>query len=421
MAGGIIKSAVLTEGFPYFVNETGKQVNFFKLQGQFLARVGNWIAAANALMTSSMVATSRKDQHRQNALRASVFQSHYKNTGSTYSGGFRKTAEGKTWVVGARNSVGSDGSGINEETGSTLRMQWESVVMHNRTVNGYGSQIYDKEYFKQHDLLKQGYRLLTEIGEAIRGDNVTYKVAMRNVGGSGGGFGDVWEYNMNLNKYLDFAATKSNNIFRSDLNLTDSTKKLDSGLGVGMTKSVWTAAMLQSIEVFLSQVRGYIEWHGGGSGPASSKMHAAKHPYAKANKGQILEAFLQSGYITKWLRSPSKDDWKGLIGDYMNMAMGRGEGNTFAAFWQGGEGGTNLADIQVKGRYASITSMSTLVRQMTRVYAFLNRMKPEQFVAEAKENFIASGKMSDEQALEQLIKMFYSEMFLTKNTITLYV
>ena len=58
---------------------------------------------------------------------------------------------------------------------------------------------------------------------------------------------------------------------------------------------------------------------------------------------------------------------------------------------------------------------------MTRIYAFLHSMKPEQFAKEAEENFLASGKMSDADALEQILKMFYSEDFLKHHSITLYV
>lgn len=421
MAGGVIVSAISEEGFPYFVQEVKNRVNFFKLRQKFLPQISQWIAAANALMTDSTIEganrrrkTAKNNLTDQERLYHSVFSSYYQN-------------DDEEWVEGPRNAVTSSGAPSKRRTGLTLKMQWNNVVSHNRSrLYNQDSKIYDANFFRRYDVLKQGYRILTQIGEVIRGDEITYKIVMRGQGiGMGGAFGATWEYNTNLQKFLKYGGTDNRyllgkttmeNLFRADLKLTDSNSRLYNNLD---NKRQWDPQEEIDIDWFISQVRGYIEWHGGGPGPAESKMSSAVHPYADANKGQILEAYLQSGYTAKWLRSPSEADWKGLIKDYMAMAKGETSAG-FAAFWQGGEGGTNLANIQVKGRYASITSLKTLVRQMTRVYAFMNEATPEQFVNDAKANFMSnSAPFQDERAIEQLIKMFYSTEFLQNYQITI--
>lgn len=429
MAGGVVVSAITEEGFPYFVQEVKSKVNFFKLRDKFLPQISQWIAAANALMTDTSLEGANRIRKGANLtdqarLRRSVFMGYYESADKVYE--TVTTKSGKTWQVSDRNAVTSSGETSKHGGGLTLSAQWGAVVEHQRrSAYSKNTQIYDTNFFKRYDVLKQGYRILTQVGEAIRGDEITYKIVMRGQGiGLGGAFGETWEYNTNLQKYLAHAATGNSyqlgkstmtNLFRSDLKLTDSTAKLDAGLG---GHRMWDAQEETDIDWFISQVRGYIEWHGGGSGSAASKLSFARHPYADANKGQILEAYLQSGYTAKWLRSPSKADWKGLIGDYMAMARGE-KGNTFSAFWQGGEGGANLASIQVKGRYASITSMKTLVRQMTRLYALMNGFTPEQFVDEAKVKFLGSGKFGDDKIIDELIKMFYSQDFLKSYQITI--
>ena len=428
MAGGVIVSAISEEGFPYFVEEVKKRVDFFKLRNKFLPQISAWIATANALMTDTSIEGANRIRKNSNLtdqarLRRSVFTGYYETADNPIE--TKTTRTGKVWQVAARNAVTSSGATSLHGGGATLENQWSSVVLHNERYNLKNrSVVYDSKFFKRYDVLKQGYRILTQIGEAIRGDEVTYKIVMRGQGiGLGGSFGETWEYNTNLQKYLKYAGTDNTyqlgsvtmeNLFRSELRLTDSNQRLQDNLGGRM----WDAQEETDIDWFISQVRGYIEWHGGGKGSAASKMSYARHPYADANKGQILEAYLQSGYTAKWLHSPSKADWKGLIGDYMNMAMGI-RGNSFSAFWQGGEGGANLATVQVKGRYASITSMKTLVRQMTRVYAFMNGLTAEDFVNEAKQNMLGSGKFGDDKAIEQLIQMFYSEEFLQNYQITI--
>lgn len=386
-----VRDPINTEGRQYFEEQTRKL--FPELRNQFLPQIGQWLVDAQALLSMEVSDLARgdkrwargKDKTQQKARRG-IF-------------GYTDRIEGYTY----RGYVPSDGS----STGgtwhrNTLESQFKSVALHaERYTEGLQSVVYNPDYFRKNDLLRRGYSILTRMGEYIRGDKVTYTIILR--ADSGNFLSETWEYTINdVDDFLKMATNDARSIFRRNLKINEDLLRENAAKYPEIVNSrKWSSEETRLAALYARQVHGYIEWHG----------KKSKQIFAGANRGQIMEAFAMIGRFTQIL--PHTSVWHALIKEPMMAATGQTESG-FAAFWQGGEGGYYLQNIQMKSNDAGITNMTTLIRQMTRVYSFLNQFRPEDFVDQAMDNFAHYGGMTEEEVSAKLVEMFYSQEFLNK-------
>lgn len=398
-----IRGAINTEGKQYYIEQTKKL--FPKIKDQFLPQISQWLVDAQALLymdVEDLAGANKKwagSKIRLNGQETrEKARTQYRARRNIF--GYTESMEG----YHMRGYVPSDGSSSGEGRHGTanLESQFRSVVIHAERFAEYNrSVIYNADYFKKNDLLRRGYSILTQIGEMIRGDKITYTIILR--ADSGNFLSETWEYTVNdVDKFLSAATNDARSIFRRNLKINeDKLRAAADSASSGVSRRKWTSEETRLAALYARQVHGYIEWHG----------KVSKQIFAGANRGQIMEAFMMIGGFTQIL--PHTSVWHALIKEPMMAATGQTD-DGFAAFWQGGEGGYYLATTQLKSNDAGITNMTTLIRQMTRIYSFLNQFKPEQFVEEAMENFNASGKMTEDEVAEKLVEMFYSKEFINK-------
>lgn len=363
---GVIKQVFVEEGIPYLQNETQK-IFLKDIQSQFLPRISAWILQANRIMTLDT------------SLRTKVFNSNGMAGGIT--------------TVDSRSTRSIMSAAIRRNEGQLLKDQWDDTVLKAQQ-NMIALQQID---LNTEQVLKEGYRILTQIGEMIRGDTISYRVVIRNES-----FTKVYDYMLSLDEFLnDIVSMKTfkGQVSNSALGL----KSFDQLTNINTNRREWSDAEISNFQLFMAEVRGYHEYHG------KIVMHPLK---PSANEGQLLEAYLNSGFKAQF--SEADIYWKNFkpIAKRILAASARLSTKEALAdpspFWQGGEGGKYLQNIQVKGKGGNMPTLRLLVRQMTRINQILNNIGTK--VKEGVKNkSIATVNISDEEALEAIINMFERE------------
>lgn len=198
-----------------------------------------------------------------------------------------------------------------------------------------------KDLITTSSILTDGYVLLNEIGEKIRGTSITYKIITTTQGSAVSQIKSgeqVYEWDVPLEAFLKVtnAIEKSRLVLRSTTTvhkmLVAELNKEKNPLTIQGVS--WDSSKIKEYSQFVDEIRhntNYARW-------------------AKVNEGNLLEAFLR------------KEQYNISIYEAMENTMKKPD-----AFFQGGD----IDDVQIKGLKASITNLNTLIQNMDRVLAIL--------------------------------------------------
>lgn len=296
-------------------------------------------------------------------------------------GAIQLTTEMQSWMGQIRQVISAINS-YQATTNSILNQSAQAAVKNMQNSGAYNSRIYTnvsdaKRQMKYQQFVQQGYTLLNQIGEFIRGKEIKYKLIIRTDNDS-----SIYEWSdVSLKDFLSLStiADSGRMRLRSENPIIETLSKK-----YGEQDSVrWGDEKVQSYEKFKEYITNYIDDSG-------------DRRWEKVNQGNLLEAFVK--YYD--------NQQKGTMESYMYSTM---SGNQ--AFWRGGDYG----DYQVKSNEASITNISSIITQLESTYSKLasiqtmittNSNTNSQAAAGVITNIEASIKKQVEQKVQELVKEF---------------
>lgn len=367
---GVIKQVFMEEGVPYLQNETQK-IFLQDIKLAFLPRISAWIVQANKIMTLDT------------SLRTKVFNKNGQAAGIT--------------TIDSRSTRSIMSAAIKRGEGQLLKNQWDNTVLQ-AYQNQQDIETLQKVDFNTEQLLKEGYRILTQMGEMIRGDEISYRVVIRN-----DAFTKVYDYMLNLDEFLnEIVSMKTYKGYTSTHAL--GLKSFDQLTNINTNRREWSDKEISNFQLFIAEVKGYHEYHG----------IRIEHPLAgmAANEGQMLEAYLNSSFRARFSESDIYwKDFKPIVKKIFAASARLSTKEALAEpspFWQGGEGGKYLQSVQVKGKGGNMPTLRLLIRQMVRINQILNNIGTI-IENKVKSKSAATVSITDEEALEAIVNMFERE------------
>lgn len=258
---------------------------------------------------------------------------------------------------------------------AAARDQWVRQGCYNPQVMKMEAQKREIAYKAQ---IEKAYRLLNEIGEKVRGAEVTYSLVLNTPGGAG----HVEWTGLNIDQFLSVTDIIGGNTGKIMLKKTDTImNKLNNMNADNITYQKWTKQKENAYQHFQDVVQKRGTWR-------------------DLNEGQMLEAF------SKYYRRKNKND--NMILDTMKDTLSAPE-----AFWQDGDdqigSGSSKRVIQYKSNDASVTTVNTLVAKLEKVYSGLQAIKGQTYEHAAyPSNQAAVGQVEQKMntALEKFVVQF---------------
>ena len=255
------------------------------------------------------------------------------------------------------------------------REQWVRQGCYNPAVMQMEIQKREIAYKAQ---IEQAYRLLNEIGEKVRGAEITYSLVLNTPDGSGH---MEWS-GLNINQFLSVTDIIAGSSGKMVLKKTDTViNKLTAMNDENIAYQKWSKQKEAAYEHFQDVVKKRGTWK-------------------DLNEGQMLEAF------SKYYRRKNKND--NMILDTMKDTLSAPE-----AFWQDGDdqigSGSSKRVIQYKSNDASVTTVNTLVAKLEKVYSGLQAIKGQVYEHAAyPSNQAAVGQVEQKMntALEKFVVQF---------------
>ena len=228
---------------------------------------------------------------------------------------------------------------------AVARDQWVRQGCYNPQVMKMEAQKREIAYKAQ---IEKAYRLLNEIGEKVRGAEVTYSLVLNTPGGAG----HVEWTGLKIDQFLSVTDIIGGDTGKIVLKKTDTVmNKLSNMNADNITYQKWTKQKENAYQHFQDVIQKRGTWK-------------------DLNEGQMLEAF------SKYYRRKNKDD--NMILDVMKDTLSAPE-----AFWQDGDDqigtGSRKRVIQYKSNDASVTTVNTLIAKLEKVYAGLSAIKGQTY------------------------------------------
>ena len=244
-------------------------------------------------------------------------------------------------------------------------------------------------------ILTDGYILLNEIGETIRGEEIKYSITASKTGAAlskGQATGGVYTWTVPLSEFINLLNFTSQRITLKDSStiykiLETQIQKSEKNL----IYEKWSDEKLQSFAIFSEQVRTNPKWP----------------QWNKVNEGNLLEAFLRfigEGHTPQI--HGDKNYWYS-IGSAMKRTMMAPD-----KFFVGGD----INDIQIKGLNASVTNLNTLIQNLEKVLKILfsTHQGYETLNKHVKKNFTKTFSKdlskTEEDITNELIDFFTSKI-----------
>ena len=246
-----------------------------------------------------------------------------------------------------------------------------------------------QEQIKNVNLLRDGYVLLNQIGETIRGEKIVYSITFTQTGEKISSMPQgVYTWRMDLSEVLNlFSYSRTRIVLKSPTTLYNMMQtQIDEQTNIDYEK--WSEEKIQNYAIFNKNAR-------------SVKRGTVKGYYKKINEGNMLEAYLrhlENAYAI--------DDFhmlhRTLIQTFLNTSK----------FFQGGD----INNEQIKGLNASITNLNSLLLNLHDTLKILAQTKAGREVIEpqVKKNFINQFQetllLDEEKAVDKLVEKFTTQM-----------
>ena len=293
------------------------------------------------------------------------------------------------WLNKARVYVKSSESLMSKMAGTAannlLEKQFKNALVKKRVA---------KDALMNQSLMTEGYVLLNQIGESLRGEEILYSVTITKTGkalSSGmSGTGGVYTWKVPLSEFLKMINFTSRRMtLKSSSSLYKMLQqKINKGEVVPGEYEEWTEQQLQSYSLFTGQIRSY-------------------KPWSKVYEGNILEAFLRytKDYGTPMF-SKSNDYWRGVYNSMFNTMKSPDK------FFVGGD----IDNEQIKGLNASVTNLNSLILNIEKLWNILKVNPNTQniisnyYKKSAKSSINKEIEKSQDEVVNNLLKFFTSNI-----------
>lgn len=207
-----------------------------------------------------------------------------------------------------------------------------------------------------NSIIMEGYRILNEIGESIRGEKITYSITITSTGHWGsadGPAGQVITWDMDYSVFSKMIKTGTKRLVLAD---SPTIMSQLSAIWEDQGKQSDQAALFQRREWSSKEISQYESFHSWGK-----RYRKERGKRVFYNRGQTLE-----GYF-RWLQERGKG-----IKYTRDMAMLETAANNLP-FYAGGD----LGNVQIKGMNASVANIDTMISVLSETQAQLHLILSE--------------------------------------------
>lgn len=405
-SGSTIGAAVIED--QYFESETERILN--EINRNYLSKIQSWMLLANKY-------------YAQNSKLNNINSSNYFTLkGVNQDGSISNLSFNNLFQKSFRSNVSS----IHQSGRTLLKFRKEIADENEAQILNKKTHRYSRARTIQNlkdiagiELIKSGYRILSEIGEMVRKDSVRYIVLIK---GDSIGLNKTIDYvlNLSLDEFLKYTVSSGGKI-GVDLNQS---QKDYLAANVNSLKMADSFDINLDLEFYYLNVKNHIELIGKSKKFDTQAEGAKIEKYYKTlqqekrpfNQGHIFEALLAlsdsvSAYnVNGRAYKGNKAFWQGVEASASAAAsLLESIINTLkdpSAFFHGAEAKEGfLSQYQAKATNAVLTSINTITAEMNRLYTILlpwvNKMKNKFSQLEASQSY-----PTDDEVVEKLQQMF---------------
>ena len=257
-------------------------------------------------------------------------------------------------------------------------------------------QINSQSLTTSKEVLDDGYELLNEIGESIRGKQLLYSITVI-PRGQGITLTDkrtkkIVTFTVPMETLLTITRYTSTRMFlQGRSKIYDVLHNHKEKLASGISEDDWGADKIEAYRQYDKCVR-----------------HIQREAYSLVNTGNTLEGFFKYIAGSRYGQSIPNDrdqEYHASVAASFRASLG----NT--PFWQGGD----LGDIQIKGLNASITNLNSLINTITKLTNILLRAPiNSKVLAKAQQPAMDKIESYGEEFTEQIVDQLLKELFIKK-------
>lgn len=280
-----------------------------------------------------------------------------------------------------RSIMASYGAAMNKRSRTNLDSKMAEI---------YASDILEEKKISTiiHDIVENGYKLLNNIGESIRQEQLLYTIVITTTGEKISSMnGDVYSFTISGEKFLELIghAGQELRVKQASGKFLRELEEASTFADKTTTKQKWDISKREMFVLYQNQVQ-----------------NLKQHDWTEVNEGNLLEGFHRFGEWAKYSAYSEQSYWGGV---YVSMR------DTMAnpdAFWQGGD----IDNIQMKGLEASVTNLNSLIVAAKKALDILASGSEGQGLIKkyVNKNFINQFdnaiNMAEDEIVEKLIGMF---------------
>lgn len=259
------------------------------------------------------------------------------------------------WLNKARAYVASQNSVIEKLSSSLVIDKNGKQEVNLVEINSMKKMRISKKNINNREVLWEGYKLLNEIGETLRGEEIMYSITFTKTGESIGNSTEVYTWTVPMSEFFNMVRFSETRITLRDSSVLYkmAQKEIQNDEKDNIIEK-WTEQKIKDYALFNDEVRNNPNWE---------KWH-------KINEGNMLESYLRllkNGGTVQTRDKVKKDsEYWHKLGTAVSSTMKAPD-----AFFKGGD----IDNEQIKGLHASVTNINTLMSNLQKVFSILKNAK----------------------------------------------
>lgn len=306
------------------------------------------------------------------------------------------------WLNKARAYVASQNSVIEKLSSSLVIDKNGKQELNLVEINSMKKMRISKKNVNNREILWEGYRLLNEIGETLRGEEIMYSITFTKTGKQIGNSTEVYTWTVPMSEFFNLVRFSETRITLRDSSVIYKMmqKQIQNDEKDNMIEK-WTEQKIQDYALFNNEVRNNPNWE---------KWH-------KINEGNMLESYLRllknGGSVQSRDKVKKDSEYWHRLGTAVSSTMKAPD-----AFFKGGD----IDNEQIKGLHASVTNINTLMLNLQKVFSILKNAKIneevlDKYYKKSGLNLEQQQKEVEQEVINKLTDFFTSKIDRNINTI----
>lgn len=306
------------------------------------------------------------------------------------------------WLNKARAYVASQNSVIEKLSSSLVIDRNGKQELNLIEINSMKKMRISKKNVNNREILWEGYRLLNEIGETLRGEEIMYSITFTKTGEQIGNSTEVYTWTVPMSEFFNLVRFSETRITLRDSSAIYKMmqKQIQNDEKDNMIEK-WTEQKIQDYTLFNNEVRNNPNWE---------KWH-------KINEGNMLESYLRllknGGSVQSRDKVKKDSEYWHRLGTAVSSTMKAPD-----AFFKGGD----IDNEQIKGLHASVTNINTLMLNLQKVFSILKNAKIneevlDKYYKKSGLNLEQQQKEVEQEVINKLTDFFTSKIDRNINTI----